>query len=824
MQHRSDFREDNDAMLKAALLAAPQHALLAEATRLRDQGHGRLQGYSPKVFIPLTQLCRDRCHYCTFSRPPGRDHKAFLAPDEVLAIARAGRRAGCVEALFTLGEKPELRYPHVREELARLGHGSTLSYLAAMCERVLDETGLLPHVNAGTMDREDMAMLRGVSVSQGLMLETTADRLGERGGPHYLSPDKVPALRLETIRLAGELAVPFTSGILIGIGETRGERIDALFALRDLHARYGHLQEIIVQNFRAKPRTPMARHAEPGLDELLWTLAAARIVFGPQMNLQAPPNLSPEVFPRLLGAGINDWGGISPVTLDHVNPEASWPQIERLRAATATEGRILVERLPVYPAYVRDCTRWQDPAVAARVLQASDASGWLRDDAWNPGADLLPTLRAPAAGLAPDPAIEALLARVAGGEALDEDAIARLFEARDVDVELICAEADRLRRAECGDTVTYVVNRNINYTNICSYKCGFCAFSKGSTDDALRGKPYDLDLAEVIRRSLEAQARGATEVCLQGGIHPHYTGDTYLNLARAIRAAAPDLHIHAFSPLEVAQGAATLGLTVEDFLRRLKDAGLDTLPGTAAEILDDEVRAILCADKLDTAQWLHVIESAHRIGFRTTATIMFGHVDNPRHWARHLLRIRALQARTGGFTEFVPLPFVHREAPIALRGRARKGPTFREVRLMHAIARLVLHPLIRNIQLSWVKLGPAGARICLDGGVNDLGGTLMNESISRAAGARHGQEMPPEAMEALILSAGRTPRQRNTLYGAVAPEQHARAFAAAPLAPLVQTPPRTRKTSSRPAQAGHPTREIPVDVQSLPVEAVAVES
>ena len=781
------------ASIKGALLAAPLLELMAEAARLRDLGHGRLQSYSPKVFIPLTQLCRDRCHYCTFSRPPDRNHKAFLDPDQVLAIAHAGRRAGCVEALFTLGEKPELRYPHVREELHRLGHGSTLSYLAAMCELVLTETGLLPHANAGTMRREDISSLRRVSVSQGLMLETTAAQLGERGGPHYLSPDKVPAARLETIRLAGELAVPFTSGILIGIGETRAERIDALLALRDLHAAYGHLQEIIVQNFRAKPRTPMAHHPEPDLDELLWTSAVARIVFGPAMNLQAPPNLSPGHYSRLLSAGINDWGGISPVTLDHVNPEAPWPEIERLRAATAAEGRVLVARLPVYPAWARNCARWQDPAITPRVLQLSDATGYLRDDAWSPGADITPKLRTPMPSLIPDSAIEAILSLARAGDALDEDAIVRLFEARDIDVERICTEADQLRRAVCGDTVTYVVNRNINYTNICSYKCGFCAFSKGSTDEALRGRPYDLDLDEVVRRSIEAEARGATEVCLQGGIHPHYTGETYLNLARAIRSALPGMHIHAFSPLEVAQGAATLGLPVETFLRKLKAAGLDTLPGTAAEILDGEVRSVLCPDKLDTAQWLHVVESAHRVGFRTTATIMFGQVDAPRHWARHLLRIRELQARTGGFTEFVPLPFVHREAPILLRGRARKGPTFREVRLMHAVARLALHPLITNIQASWVKLGPIGVRICLDGGVNDLGGTLMNESISRAAGSEHGQELAPESMEALILAARRIPQQRTTLYAPVTPERHARAFDAAPLAPLVQTAPRNRK-------------------------------
>lgn len=784
---------DGDNRLKAWLLSTPLEAMLQLAAELRDAGHGRLQSYSPKVFIPLTQLCRDLCHYCTFSRPPRRDQKAYLTRDEVLAIAQAGRRAGCTEALFTLGEKPELRHAVAREELSRLGHETTLSYLAEMCALVLEETGLLPHINAGTMTSGEMAMLRRVSVSQGLMLESIAERLCAQGGPHYRSPDKLPTARIETIRLAGELAIPFTSGILIGIGETREERIDSLLALRDLHQQYGHIQEIIVQNFRAKARTPMAASPEPGQEELLWTIAAARIVFGPNMNIQAPPNLSSETFPRLLTAGINDWGGISPVTPDHVNPEAPWPEVELLRQATARQDRILVKRLPVYPAYCIDPMRWQDATIAPRIRRASDATGFARDDAWHPGTTINPQILPPLPGIGVDPVIDEAIARALAGEKLSENAIVALFGARDADVERICEAADILRRQMCGDTVTYVVNRNINYTNICTFKCGFCAFSKGRTDELLRGRAYDLDLDEVIRRVHEAYERGATEVCLQGGIHPHYTGDTYLELCHAIRSAVPDMHIHAFSPLEVTQGATSLGIPVGQFLSRLREAGLSTLPGTAAEILDDEVRAIICPDKLSTDEWIHAVEAAHNVGLRTTATIMFGHVDTPRHWARHLLRIRALQQRTGGFTEFVPLPFVHMEAPMGLKGHTRSGPTFREVRLMHAVARLVLHPLITNIQLSWVKLGPEGARLCLDGGVNDLGGTLMNESISRAAGTQHGQEMSPEAMEALIRSAGRTPKQRTTLYEPVTAEQHRRGLGAPPLAPIIQTPPRKLK-------------------------------
>ncbi len=778
----------------AVRLDMPLDMMMTAAAALRDRGHGRVQSWSRKVFIPLTQLCRNLCHYCTFSQPPRLGESPYLSREEVLAIARAGQKAGCTEALFTLGDKPELRFAAAREALAAMGYDSTLSYLIDMCAAVRDETGLLPHVNAGIMTREEMAALRTVSVSQGLMLESISERLCRKGGPHYRSPDKDPTVRLEMIRMAGELAIPFTTGILIGIGETRAERIAALEAIAGLHARHGHIQEVIVQNFRAKPRTVMANAPEPDMDELLWTIAAARLILGPQMNIQAPPNLSAAGFPRLIAAGINDWGGVSPVTPDHVNPEAPWPEVARLREGTASAGRILVARLPVYPAYAQENGRWQDRAMVPHILAAADAAGFARDDAWSPGV-ALPPRETVVSGLPVDPHIAAIVRDAMAGGALDENAIAALFSARDVDLEHVCDSADRLRRQVMGDTITYVVNRNINYTNICAYKCGFCAFSKGDKAEALRGKPYDLDIAEVVRRTREAWDRGGTEVCLQGGIHPHYTGETYLNLARAVRAAVPDMHIHAFSPLEVAQGAATLGLGVEQFLVRLKEAGLDTLPGTAAEILDDEVRAIICPDKLTTDQWLDVVGTAHRVGFTTTATIMFGHIDTPRHWARHLIRIRDLQEQTGGITEFVPLPFVHMEAPIGVRGQARRGPTFREVRLMHAVARLALHGRIHSIQTSWVKLGAEGVKACLRSGANDLGGTLMNESISRAAGTQHGQEMPPVAMEALIHEIGRIPRQRSTAYGAIAEDIHARGMTAAALTPMVLTPPRKRRAN-----------------------------
>ncbi len=773
----------SDADSRELIRVTDLEVLLPLATKVRDLAHPTAISYSRKVFVPLTHLCRDVCHYCTFAQVPRKLEVAYMSPEQVLDIARQGADAGCKEILFTLGDKPEARYKAAREGLKALGYGTTLEYLRAMAELVLTETGLFPHLNPGLMTREEMAALRKVSISMGIMLESASDRLTEKGMPHYGSPDKVPARRLETIRLAGELGVPFTSGILIGIGETRAERIDSLLALRHASQDHGQIQELIIQNFRAKPGTKMVDAPEPDLDELLWTIAVARLLFGSEMNIQAPPNLSPGVFHRIIASGINDWGGVSPVTPDFVNPEAPWPHLEELAKETAREGKVLVERLAVYPSHLKSLDRWIDSELQPLVRSELDGEGFVRREDWSAGA----IVKAPQTELnrvgqvpmrAPSADLAQILDRASAGQRLAESEIVRLFKARGDELSHIYQAADKVRRDLVGDVVTYCVNRNINYTNVCYFKCQFCAFSKGKMSENLRGRPYDLAPDEIMRRTREAFDRGATEVCLQGGIHPEYTGQTYLDICHTIKQVVPQMHIHAFSPLEVWQGAKTLGKSLTEFLGELKEAGLGTLPGTAAEILDDEVRATLCPDKINTEQWLEVMRAAHEVGFNTTATIMYGHIERYEHVARHLLRIRDLQTETGGFTEFVILPFIHMEAPMYLKGGARKGPTFREALLIHAISRLVLNPVIKNIQASWTKLGHEGARACLNAGVNDLGGTLMNETITRAAGASHGQETSPEAMEALILSAGRIPQQRTTTYQPVDEAQREKSLAA----------------------------------------------
>ncbi len=797
----------NDA-LKAALAGdLPTHAqalalaayedtaaLATVAGELRDRGFQNAITYSRKVFIPLTHLCRDVCHYCTFAQTPKRIEAPYMSLDAVLDVAHQGAALGCKEALFTLGEKPELRYRAAREALAAMGCETTLDYLGQAAQAVLDETGLLPHLNPGNMTPAEIDALRPTAASMGIMLESASERLTQKGMPHYGSPDKVPAVRLQTLRDAGKAGVPFTTGILIGIGETRRERIESLLAIRDVHEEHGHIQEIIVQNFRAKPGTKMRSAPEPDLNELLWTIAVARILFGSAMSVQAPPNLSPGVLPQIVAAGIDDWGGVSPLTPDFVNPEAPWPHLEDLRRETALAGKHLHERLTIYPPFLQRPERWLDAGLRQRLLDLTDGEGLPRTDGWSPGEETPPPEAAlqrvhqPPHRVSPD--VANILQRAQDGADLEEADIVRLIRARGDDFNAVAQAADALRQAVNGDVVSFVVNRNINYTNICYFKCQFCAFSKGKLAENLRGRPYDLSHEEIQRRVAEAWHRGGTEVCMQGGIHPEYTGQTYLDIVRAVKEAVPEMHVHAFSPLEVWQGAATSNLTLADYLTQLKDAGLDTLPGTAAEILDDEVRAVICPDKINTAQWLEVMETAHGVGFKTTATIMYGHVDQPQHWARHFMRVRELQKRTGGFTEFVPLPFVHMEAPLYLKGKARRGPTFREAILVHSVARLALHPHITNIQASWVKMGHEGVLAALNAGCNDLGGTLMNESITRAAGASHGQETTPQRMRELIEAAGRVPRQRTTAYEDADATAIERGLSAGDLVDIINTPAR----------------------------------
>ncbi len=780
------------------LLDLPVEALLARAREVRDAATGTRVTYSPKVFIPLTMLCRDRCGYCTFAQPPARLDKAYLSPDDVVAIARAGAAAGCHEALFTLGERPEERYPAAAAWLAEHGYDSTVHYLAEMCRLVLDETGLLPHANAGALYEDELALLRPVAPSQGMMVETLRDDLAAHAG----SPDKTPERRLATLEAAGRLAIPFTTGILVGIGESRADRLEALEAIAESHARWGHVQEVIVQNFLPKPGTAMHRAEACPVDDHLEAIALARLLLPPDVHVQAPPNLADD-FGVLLDAGIDDWGGVSPITADHVNPERPWPALRRLREVTEARGFALAPRLTVYPHAVDDADRWLDPGLVFPVRDRSDAEGLGRDDpgsvfpektlanakagtgaeitltgvsstAWYSGANATPPTLVPSASPSSGHGhirgrIAELVDGVRAGQVPGEDELVDLFAARGPEVVVVAELADELRREAVGDVVTYVRNRNINYTNVCTFKCKFCGFSKGPLSLNLRGTPYLLTLDDIAERSREAWELGATEVCLQGGIHPDFDGDYYIDVARAVKAAAPDIHVHGFTALEVTEGAKRLDEPLDAYLRRLMDAGLRSLPGTAAEILDDPVREILCPDKITTDEWLEAHRTAHGVGLRSNVTIMFGAVESPRSWARHLLRTRALQAETGGFTEFVGLPFVHMATPLYLQRKARRGPTFREVLLMHAVARIAYRGLIDNIQFSWVKLGAAGGTQLLQAGCNDLGGTLMDENISRAAGAAHGQEMTPDDFAELVEPLGRTLRQRTTLYGSVEP-------------------------------------------------------
>ncbi len=747
----------------AGLLDVPLDELQHRARAIRDGHTGRRLTYSPKVFIPLTMLCRDKCGYCTFAQPPARLEAPYLSPDDVLAIARRGADAGCHEALFTLGERPEERYPAAAEWLTANGYDSTVDYLVAMCRLVLDETGLLPHANAGAMYPDELARLRTVAPSQGMMLETLRGDLDCHRG----SPDKTPERRLATLEAAGELSIPFTTGILVGIGEDPIDRVRALEAIAASHARHGHVQEVIVQNFLPKAGTAMHREPPCPHDDFVQAIAMARVILPPEIHLQAPPNLSDD-FGVLIDAGIDDWGGVSPITADHVNPERPWPALDRLREVTEAAGYTLAPRLTIYPEFALQPERFLDEALRFPVLDRSDAEALGRDDHWYSGHEDAPPVLVPGHAAAGG-AVGEVLAGAILGQQLGVDEITTLFEARGPEVVAVAELADEFRRTDVGDAVTYVQNRNINYTNVCTFKCRFCGFSKGPLSLNLRGNPYLLTLDEIAGRVKEAWDMGATEVCLQGGIHPDFDGDYYIDVTRAVKEAAPDIHVHGFTALEVTEGAKRLGEPLADYLRRCMDAGLATLPGTAAEILDDEMRALLCPDKIDTEEWLDAHRTAHQVGLRSNVTIMYGAVENPVHWARHIVRTRDLQAETGGFTEFVPLPFVHMAAPMYIQRKARRGPTFREALLMHAVGRIAYRGSIDNIQVSWVKMGRSGVEQCLQAGVNDLGGTLMDENISRAAGASHGQMMQADDFRSIVEPLGRTLEQRTTLYARPAP-------------------------------------------------------
>ena len=761
--------------MSAHLLSAPLSELCAEAALRRTST--RIT-YSPKVFIPLTKLCRDRCGYCTFSQPPARLESPYMTLEEVHEIAAKGAEAGCREALFTLGERPELRYQAAADWLDASGFDSTLDYLAEAASLVLKETGLLPHLNAGALSGEEMAALRHVAPSQGMMLESLNPDLECHRG----SPDKTPERRLATLWAAGELRIPFTTGILVGIGESPQDRIDALEAIAEAHRAHGHVQEVIVQNFLPKAGTAMHSAPPCAPAEHLRAIAAARLVLPEDVAVQAPPNLSDDAA-ELLRAGVEDFGGVSPVTLDHVNPERPWPHLDHLASSTRQEGFSLVPRLTLHPRFVLDPHKWLHPDLHFPVCDLSDAEGCAResDGGWYSGHPAEPPVLLSAGRLADRPPQRAagavqraqqrrgrvaeVLDGVLDGCEVGEEEITALFSARGDELRRVAEVADELRRGAVGDVVTWVSNRNINYTNVCTFKCRFCGFSKGPLSLNLRGDPYLLTLDDIAERTAEAARMGATEVCLQGGIHPNFDGDYYVDVARAVSDAAPGIHIHGFTALEVTEGARRLEEPLSDYLLRLMDAGLRSLPGTAAEILDDEVRSVICPDKISTEEWLEAHRTAHGLGLRSNVTIMFGSVERPVHWARHILRTRALQRETGGFTEFVPLPFVHMAAPIYLRRGSRRGPTFREALLMHAVGRIAYHGYIDNIQASWVKLGFAGVRQALEAGVNDLGGTLINENISRAAGADHGQSATQEDFLALTDPLGRVLEQRTTLYG-----------------------------------------------------------
>lgn len=796
---RAASGERLDAADAEALLTATGEQfdrLLALAGALRDaglaaSGRPRAITYSRKVFVPLTTLCRDRCHYCVFVDTPGqllKKHKpAYMSPEQVLGVVRQGQAMGCKEVLLTLGDRPEDRWPEARAWLDEHGFASTLDYVAHIARLVTAETGLLAHANPGVMSAEELRMLRPTAPSMGMMLETTSRRLFEEPGQvHYGSPDKDPALRLEVIDAAGRERVPFTTGVLIGIGETLRDRAESLVAIRDAHARHavngqGHVQEVIVQNFRAKPRTAMQGAPDADLLEYVAAVAVARLVMGPRMRIQVPPNLSDAAeFELLVRAGADDWGGVSPLTADHVNPERPWPHLDDLAERTAELGFELRERLTAQPEFVLDPETWIDPGLRPAVAALADPATGLAavegasDDlgSLSEGAPATETKRPEAAGRSEHVSSRSSavaepvegrsttdglrsgvrrIAEAAAADplALDDAEWVALLEATGDDLDALAATADDVRRYTVGEAVTLVVNRNLTSSGL---------RANPSTD------PGTFTLDDVGAIAADAADLGATELCVQGRLADDVDPSGYLDIARAVKAAAPGIHLHAYRPQDVRDLADRGGLGLEDALAALREAGVDTVPGTGVKVLSERVRALVAPGDLEVDRWIEGITAAHHAGFRSTSVLFYGHVETAAERIAHLRRLRELQSATRGFTEFVPIPLPGPAGGVPLV--AGRSP-LDEHRAMVAVARLLLSGSIPHIQIPWTRVGREASVVLLQSGGDDLGGTLLDGRVRPEAGIEHGLELPVTDAAALVAPLFRPFRLRTTTYGQV---------------------------------------------------------
>lgn len=798
--HRPDVDETD------ALLRAPLDSLLPVAAALRDEGlvdAGRpgVVTYSRKVFVPLTTLCRDRCHYCVFVDTPGQLNllrkPAYMSPEQVLTVVRQGQALGCKEALLTLGDRPEERWPEARAWLDAHGFASTIDYVAHIARLITAETGMLVHANPGVMHPDELAALRPVSPSMGMMLETTSRRLFEEPGQvHFGSPDKDPDLRLSVIDDAGAAGIPFTTGILVGIGETVRDRAESLVAMRDRHDRHGHVQEIIVQNFRAKPRTAMQGAPDADLAEYVAAVATARLVFGPRMRIQVPPNLSdPGELGLLIAAGIDDWGGVSPLTADHVNPERPWPQIDDLAAQTAAHGYTLRERLTAHPEFVRDAARWIDPALHAPLRALADAEGLAADvtphaslpgsahaetsggrgtegglpldvassarpsSSAHPGStpSAHPGSHAGVPGGVPgsDLGVRRLAERAASDPlSLDDADWVRLLRTTGAELDDLTAAADDARRYTVGEPITLVQNRNLTSTGL--RRTG-------------RTAPGEFDLDDATAIAADAAALGATEICIQGALRGDEDPAGYLDLVRAVKRGAPGIHVHAYRPLDVRDLADRGGLGLAGALAALREAGVDTVPGTGVKVLSERVRALVAPGDLEIDHWVEGITAAHHAGFRSTSVLFYGHVETAEERIAHLRRLREIQTETRGFAEFVPIPLPGGDVPLV----ADRAP-IDEHRAMVAVSRLMLSGSIPHVQIPWTRVGRDTAAVLLRSGGDDLGGTLYDGRVRPDTGIEQGIELPVAAAERIARSLMRPFRLRTTDYR-VAAEGGARA-------------------------------------------------